>query len=401
VRLPARACCGRASRGAEDGDRRLRGPRRLDRASGEARPGGRTRRAGPVSQPPADGVRALRGYGREVHRRCRGRRLRSSRRPRGRSGARGARSACDPGRDRRAERVRSGARARGSDRRQHGGGARLARSQARAWRGDGGRRRDEHRRTAAGGCSTGAGAGGGGDLPRDRSGDRVSPGRPRAGEREGEASECLARAGAEGTLWRGRLPDRTRAARRARARGAAPRRSALPRPRGEGNAARDRRWCPRDRKETPPLRALPHRARRPGADRLAAGPIPPLRGGGGVLGARRDRQGPGGHPRVRRCHGGAQQARGSRPRPRRRQGGGMAGAAPASPDRSRRRGGSRAGGAGGGVRGVAALLRGAGRAAGRCPRVRRSPVGGRRPARFRGRAGRSCCRRTAAGRVLN
>ena len=90
-----------------------------------------------------------------------------------------------------------------------------------------------------------------------------------------------------------------------------------------------------------------------GADPLAAGALPAVRGGDHVLGAGGDRQGGGGDPRVGLAGGGGGEAgRGGLPETIRS---GLAAAAAAAAGRASRR---RAGGAGGVVHGLAAFLEG-------------------------------------------
>ena len=63
-------------------------------------------------------------------------------------------------------------------------------------------------------------------------------------------------------------------------------------------AARDARRRPGHRQEPARLRALPHRRRRSRAHHLAPGPLPGLRRRRHAVGARRDREGTGRHPRA-------------------------------------------------------------------------------------------------------
>ena len=102
-------------------------------------------------------------------------------------------------------------------------------------------------------------------------------------------------------------------------------------------AARDDRRRPGDRQEPPRLRALPRPPRRARAHDLAPGPLPPVRRGRLVLGARGDRQGASRNPRHRRRSGGRCQAQpGGRGRPRRGARGRVGRAQPAPARRPRR-----------------------------------------------------------------
>ena len=175
-------------------------------------------------------------------------------------------------------------------------------------RGDGRRRRRQH-----GGAAAGGGAGQRrprrrDDLPRDARRDRVPRGARRS-TAKGKAEplrvwEAVEAVGAVGVD----LVERRRAARRPRPRARAAPLAARARARGALGAARDARRRPRHRQVAARPRAVPARRRRERADQLAPGPLPSLRRGRDVLGARRDRQGRGGDPRDRRARGGRTQA---------------------------------------------------------------------------------------------
>ena len=110
-----------------------------------------------------------------------------------------------------------------------------------------------------------------------------------------EAVEAVARFGVD-------LVERAQhAARRARAGARAAALDSRARAEGALGAARHARRRPRHRQVATRRRALPARDERERADPLAPGPLPPLRRGHHVLGARRDRQGGGGDPRDRRA----------------------------------------------------------------------------------------------------
>ena len=146
------AACGvgvrtcRPPRGAQGRLDRLRRPRRLDGGGRAKRPGGRARCSGGASRTRPRRAGAIRGHGREVHRR-RGRGgLRCARRARGRSGAGRQGGARDP-------RRRARGRCRAARRGQYGRGARLAgRTPARGG-GDGCGRRGQHRGQDPVGCA--------------------------------------------------------------------------------------------------------------------------------------------------------------------------------------------------------------------------------------------------------
>ena len=169
------------------------------------------------------------------------------------------------------------------------------------------------------------------------------------------------------------------------------------RARGALAAARDARRRPRHRQEPPAARALPHCRRRGGAHDLATGQMPRIRGRRDVLGAGRDRESPGRHSRGGRRNDRGREAppsrRGNRGLGRRR----MGRRSPAPAGRARGRVGARGQQRNGGLRGLAALLRGARRAASADPRLRGSPMGRRGPARLRRRARRLGDRRADAG----
>ena len=207
----------------------------------------------------------------------------------------------------------------------------------------------------------------------------------RAGRGEGEAGadpglasvEARSRFGVDTELRAQTL------VRRARLRARAARRDVLARAARAVRAARHGRRRAR-RREEPPRRgsSASEIDRRPDLVALAPGTLPALRRGHHVLGARRDREGPGRHPRVgrpptrRAAKLGATVAElvadeserawfGSRLAP-------LVGARTRSPRRRPR----------GGVHRLAAVPRGARRAAADRPRVRGSPLGRRRAARL-------------------
>ena len=120
-----------------------------------------------------------------------------------------------------------------------------------------------------------------------------------------------------------------------------------------------------------------------GADPLAAGALPSVRGGDHVLGVGGDRQGGGGDPRVRLGGGGGGEAgRGRLP------GGAGAAVAVAAAGAAGRGGGGFAGGAAGAVHGLAALPGGVGRGPADRAGVRGPALGGRGAARVPGASGR-------------
>ena len=165
---------------------------------------------------------------------------------------------------------------------------------------------------------------------------------------------------------------------------------------------------PGDGQEPARLGTAADRRGRGGRDRLAPGPVPALRGGGGPVGPGGGGQGPGRHPGLRLGRGGRGQAGpgGRRPAPRRGRGGLGDRLAGATGRRGRGRR-ARRGEPGGGVRGLATVPGGTGRgepgrAGGRGPALGRraaaglpgpsgrlggrgpAPGGGDRPARAAG-----------------
>ncbi len=164
-------------------------------------------------------------------------------------------------------------------------------------------------------------------------------------------------------------------------------------------SARHARRRPRHRQESPPVRALAPRRRRAGAHDMASGTMPRVRRRHHALGARRDRQGPGRHPRGgRRRHRGREAApcgRGDRGPCRR----GLGRRSPTPSGRPRGRVRARWRARDRGLRGLAPLLRGARRRAAADPRLRGPPVGGRGPSRLRRSARRLGDRRAYARRL--
>ena len=197
---------------------------------------------------------------------------------RGRSGAGGAGCARDPRGDRRAERSRSDARARGADRGQHGRSARRARCSPGARRGHGvGRRRQHGGAPAVGGARSTASS-----SARRRTGrpdgDRVSRGR--AGRGEGKVAAGCRVGGAPRPRS---LRARRRPAPAGRAwSGASSELELLARPSSGSRkrpqpAARDARRRAGDRQEPSDRGAVPGRRRRPRPDPLAPGSLAALR----------------------------------------------------------------------------------------------------------------------------
>ena len=194
---------------------------------------------------------------------------------------------------------------------------------------------------------------------------------PVAGEGKGGAARALPPAAAPRALRLRRDPHARDPARRQGAREAAPDRHL----RALGAAALLPAGDDRGRAgggEEPPLRgALRLHRGAPRARPLAAGPLPPLRGGDRLLGARGDRQGRVRHPRVRLARGGGGEARAAlargRPRP-------APGSRPASP-------------------------RSSARAASPPPRRSRSPPGAASSSRGRRRGRRCSSSRTCTGRT--
>ena len=401
MRNGPRPGAGGEARGAEGRHRRVRRPRRLDGACGAARPRGRPCDPFPVPRAPAPRARAAWRNGGEVHRRRGRRSLRRAGRARRRPRARRPGVARDPGGDRGHERGGSGARAGGSDRRRHRRGARGARRQGRAGGGNGVRRRDEHVRPAPGRGASRRRPRGRDDVPRHRARNRVRGARP--GLREGQVrAACRLVRPAPPRQLRDR-PGRTGAgpARRARegARGA--RRRALPRPGTARARARHPRRGARNRQVAPRAGADADRRCGRGADHVAPGPLAPLRRGRRAVVARGDREGPGGHPRIGRRAGDRREARRDDRLADRRRGRrplGRAAPAPAHGDpRPGRAGGV---GAGGGLRGLAPVRRGARGVAADRARLRRPALGGRRAPRLRRLARGARLRRPFARRLL-
>ena len=147
------------------------------------------------------------------------------------------------------------------------------------------------------------------DVSRDAERDRVPRGGADRGEGQGRAGAGLG--GGRGALAlrrrRRRAPAHVARRPRARARRARGRAGALAaRARA---AARHARRRPGHRQEPARRGAVPGRRPRPGADLVAAGPLAPVRRGPELLGARRDREGAGGHPRDGRGRRGRGEAR--------------------------------------------------------------------------------------------
>ena len=195
-----------------------------------------------------------------------------------------------------------------------------------------------------------------GDVPRDGGGDRVprgtAPSMRRGRKRRSpvwEVVQARARFGVDlapesRTPLVGRRARSRVAHRRARARAAATLAGARHARRRAGN-----------RQEPSRRRAVPVDRARRRADVLAPGPLAAVRPGRQLLGAGRDGEGAGGDPRDRQRRGGRRQARAGG-RAADRGGRGVGAVASASAGRADARFG---GLAGGGVRGVAAVLRGA------------------------------------------
>ena len=167
-------------------------------------------------------------------------------------------------------------------------------------------------------------------------------------------------------------------------------------------AARDARRRAGDREEPPALRAVV--GARQGLDRdslLAPGTLAPLRRGRQLLGARRDGEGAGGHPRVGRVR----RRRGEAAHRRRRavvddEVEALVGpGAPAAAGRSRRTAPGRGRPPPRGLRSLAPVLRVAGRAAPARARLRGPALGRRRPARLRRPPRRLGLRRPDPGRL--
>ena len=295
--------------GAEGHHGALRRPRGLHEPERAARPRGCARHAHALLRAAPGRARAPRRDGREVHRRRGDGGLRRSDGARGRPRARRPGGARDPRRDGGDERAGSRDRPPRPGRREHGGGARLARRPSPRRRGDGRGRRGEHGRPAPDLRSRRRDPRRRGHVPRHGASDRVPIGRSRAGEGEDRPDRGL---GGD----RGAIPLRHRhhPSRRHRARGArAGARAAPGRPRSGPTsgraAARDAGRRARHREEPLGARALrPHRGDA-GPDHLATGPVPALRRRGELLGARRDGQGRGGHPRDGHRRRGRGQAR--------------------------------------------------------------------------------------------
>ena len=376
VRSRARCRSDTRPRGAEGRHDPLHRPRRLDRARGGARPGGRPRDPLPLLLATPRRARAARRHRREVHRRRGDGRVRRAGRPRGRRRARRARGARDPGLDRRG--------AADPHRRQHRRGARRTRRAARRGRGRWSPATSSTRPRA---CR----------APRRSNGILVGEATYRATRHAieyREAPPVEAKGKSEPVkVWEA-VDARSRfgsdveqklrtplVGRRARARAYSPTRSTRARSRGVGPARHARRR-PGDRQEPARRGALPDHRGRPRPHQLAAGPLSPLRRARQLLGARRDRQGARRDPRIRRHRGRGGEARRDGRGARRRTSASGSG----SPGIRVRCVGLESGGAGrarGGIRRVASTARGGSRAATARARVRGSPLGRRRPARLR------------------
>ncbi len=260
--------------------------------------------------------------------------------------------------------------------------------------------RDEHRGADPGGSAGGRHPRRRRHAPRDRAGDRLPGARARGGEGEDRPGRGVGGRRGDGPRLRPRGRRLVISARREGERACAAPRRVRPRARRALTAARDPRRRTRDREEQARDRAPRGGVRGRGDHHLAVRPLPALRRRGHVLGTRGDRQGAGGNPRERhrRARRGEARPDGRRRRPRRRP---KLGRGEPAPTRRARRGGRSARRppheAPGGVARLPRVARGA--AAAR-PRDRRPPVGGRRPARVRGRTRRPRRRRTAPRRLL-
>ena len=291
----------------------VRRPRRLHVGVGGARRRGHARAALPLLRhcPAAD--RALRRHGREVHRRRGDGGVGDAGRERGRRRARGAGGA-RPG--------RRGARARPCARGAGGGADRRGGGDGRRGRPGHGRRRPrEHRVARPVGRRAGHRARRRGDEAGDRGGDRLRARRRARAEGEGRDDGALPGAARAGRARRRpALGGPGAAVRRPRPR-AAHRQGALPRQRGGAQGAprlgdRDRRH--RQVAARLGVREVHGRPRRGGL--VAPRPLPRLRRGRRLLGARRDgahagrdRRGRGEHDRPAEAPGHRRAAR-----PRRR-----------------------------------------------------------------------------------
>ena len=184
------------SRGAEGRHRAVRRPRRLHRARGAARPGGRARAARALPRHSSLRAGALRRHGREVHRRRGDGAVRGAGRARGRPRAGRAGGARDPRLGCGAGRASSRCGSRSTPAR------RWSRSDARPerGRGDGRRRRGQHGRAPAGGRAGRTGSSSASTTYRATGGDRLPRGG--AGRRQGEERADPGLGGARGAVAR-------------------------------------------------------------------------------------------------------------------------------------------------------------------------------------------------------
>ena len=180
-------------------------------------------------------------------------------------------------------------------------GAHHFRSAARRERRAGLGRHPQHGRAAGGRGAAGHHPRRRRDLPGDASRHRVRAGRAHQCEGQGRARARMAADRSACTQWASasERPHASRwsaVARSWRSAARHPRR----RPQQSRAAARDDRRRARDRQEPPRLRALPPHRRDGGPHQLPPRPLAALPRGRLLLGARRDRQGPGRHARDRR-----------------------------------------------------------------------------------------------------
>ena len=249
--------------------------------------------------------RALRGHGREVHRRRGHGRLRRPGRARGRRTARALERSSHPTRDRGAERDQPRPTARRPDRDRDGGGGRL-RGFGEVRPGHRHRRRGEHGVTAAGRRADRRDPRGRGNASAHEGSVRLRAAGSGPGQGQGRAAAGLGRESGPQPLRRRAPTGAPDAVRRSGGRARAPQAHVRARgPRAIRPARHAARRAGRGQEPHHPRAVLvPRRPARAGGV-LAARPVSPVRRGRHVLGAGGDRQGPSWHPRVGRRSNGA------------------------------------------------------------------------------------------------